>query len=126
MRTLHTLLVISEATRASFRALLARLPEVRVVAEVANVADARAAVEILSVDLVLLETALQDEDGFDFLRSVPAETQVICLTRSLTDAMCALSCGVDFMPLPGAPGALAVVLARVAASTPQLPALRTA
>ena len=126
MRTLHTLLVISEATRDSFRALLARLPEIRVVAEVATVPDARAAVEILSVDLVLLETALQGEDGFDFLQSVPAEAQVVCLTRSLTDAMCALSCGVGFMPLPGAPGVLADVLARMTTSTPQWSDLRTA
>ena len=122
MRTLHTLLVMTEKTRTALRPLLSRHPEIRVVAELASICDARAAVEMLSVDLVLLEVALPGEDGFDVLPAVPPDAHVICLTRDLPEVRTAVARGLYFVPLPAAPSVLADVLASVR-SSPAMTAL---
>jgi two-component system LytT family response regulator len=63
--------------RAGLRAILGEEPGLAVVGESGCGADAIAAIEELSPDLVFLDIALPDVDGFDVLARVPVERRPV-------------------------------------------------
>ena len=74
MSALRVLLVDDEPlARAGLRAILREESDVDVVGESATGADAVAAIEALTPDLVFLDIALPDFDGFDIVARVPRE-----------------------------------------------------
>src|SRR5437588_10529386 len=104
MSTLHILLVTSESTRLTLRSLLDSQPDVRVVADVASLREAREVLAILSVDVVVFESSLGKQDGFELLPAIPLATRVICLTGDTADALTALAFGsLECVPLPIVP-----------------------
>ena len=101
MRTLHTLVVTTEPIRLQLRPLLASQPDVRVLAEVGSLAEARDALAMLSADLVIFECNLGREDGFELLPAVPLSSRVICLTGDTADTLRALAYGsLECVPMP--------------------------
>ena len=74
MSALRVLVVDDEPlARAGLRAILREEPDVDVVGESATGADAVAAIDALTPDLVFLDIALPDFDGFDIVARVPRE-----------------------------------------------------
>jgi two-component system LytT family response regulator len=63
--------------RAGLRAILREEPDVDVVGESATGADAVAAIDALSPDLVFLDIALPDFDGFDIVERLPHERRPV-------------------------------------------------
>ena len=101
MKTLHTLLVSTERARLQVRPLLDTQPDVRVVADVASLREAREVLALLSVDLVVFECTLDAADAFELLPAIPLACRVICLTGCTADALRALSYGsLECVPLP--------------------------
>jgi DNA-binding NarL/FixJ family response regulator len=93
MRKQHLLLVATAANRQVLRPLLAARAEVHVAAEVSTLPEARDVLAMLRVDVVLLQTALHGEDGFELLPAVALDTRVICLAGDTRDMMRALAYG---------------------------------
>ncbi|WP_033341712.1 response regulator [Catenuloplanes japonicus] len=67
-------------TRGGIRMVLAAIPGVEVVAEVADGKEARAAVERLKPDVVLMDIRMPGVDGLAALRTLTGPTRVIMLT----------------------------------------------
>jgi len=66
--------------RREMRALLAGHPDVEVVGEAANVADAARQIDGLRPDVIFLDIQLAGETGFDVLPRVPADAKVVFVT----------------------------------------------
>src|SRR5688572_23775294 len=78
MGDVRVLLVDDEPlARAGLRAILGEEPDLAVVGESGCGADALAAIDELSPDLVFLDIALPDVDGFDVLARVPVERRPV-------------------------------------------------
>lgn len=78
MSVLRVLVVDDEPlARAGLRAILREDPDVDVVGESATGADAVAAIDALSPDLVFLDIALPDFDGFDIVERLPHERRPV-------------------------------------------------
>jgi two-component system, LytTR family, response regulator len=78
MGDVRVLLVDDEPlARAGLRAILGEEPDPAVVGESGCGADAIAAIDELSPDLVFLDIALPDVDGFDVLARVPVERRPV-------------------------------------------------
>jgi DNA-binding response OmpR family regulator len=104
MKTLHTLLVSTETTCRQVRPLLDSQPDVRVVACVASLREAREVLALLSVDLVVFESRIDGEDAFELLPAIPLTCRVICLTGNTADALRALGYGsLECVPMPVLP-----------------------
>jgi DNA-binding NarL/FixJ family response regulator len=69
-----------ELTRGGIRMVLAAIPGVEVIAEVSNGKEARAAVERLKPDVVLMDIRMPVVDGLAALRTLTGPTRVIMLT----------------------------------------------
>ena len=74
VRDVRVLVVDDEPlARAGLRAILSEEPDLAVIGESASGAEAIAAIETHSPDLVFLDIALPDLDGFDVLTRIPIE-----------------------------------------------------
>ncbi len=101
MRIQHVLLVATPSTRQALRPLLASHSEFHLAAEASTFEEAGHVLAMLRVDLVLLETELGGEDGFEFLPSIAIDTRVICLAAGARDMMRASTYGsLQCVPLP--------------------------
>jgi two-component system, LytTR family, response regulator len=113
---LQTLLLDDDAVgRAELRRLLEADPEVEVVDAVALAREALHALQRAPVDLLLLEVALPDGEGFELLRAAGpgAAASVAFVTADERHALRAFDAGaLHYLLKPVDPARLAVVLAR--------------
>lgn len=113
MRTFTLLLIATPSARSVVCPLLASQPDIRVVAQTSSLRDARDMLEVVHADLVVLESRLGDDDGFELLPAVPITTRVILLPTNTADTFRALGYGsLECVPLPIVPR---MFLARLAA-----------
>src|SRR5438552_9360272 len=104
---LRTVIVDDEQpARQRLRRLLARESEIEIVAECVNAAEALAAVEEASPDLLLLDIQLPGANGFDVVKSLgsappPAVVFVTAFDRHAVDAF--ETCAIDYLLKPVAP-----------------------
>lgn len=113
MRTFTLLLIATPSARSVVCPLLDSQPDMRVVAQTSSLRDARDMLAVVHADLVVLESSLGDDDGFELLPAVPISTRVILLPTNTTDTFRALGYGsLECVPLPIVPR---MFLARLAA-----------
>lgn len=89
-----------EVVRIGLRTLLSLEPEVEVVGEAGNAADALAEIERVAPDVALLDLRLGPDNGFDVCRQLQkmgSDTRVLVLTSYEDDGMIveAISAGAD-------------------------------
>jgi two-component system LytT family response regulator len=114
---LRTVIVDDEhIARQRLRRLLAREAEIEIIAECGNAAEALAAVEEDSPDLLLLDIQMPGGNGFDVVESLgsappPAVVFVTAFDRHAVHAF--ETCAIDYLLKPVAPARLAKTLARV-------------
>ena len=120
---LRTVIVDDEhIARQRLRRLLAREAEIEIIAECGNAAEALAAVEEDSPDLLLLDIQMPGANGFDVVKALdtPPLPAVVFVTAFDQHAVRAFeTCALDYLLKPVAPARLAKTLARVRASLPQ-------
>ena len=86
MNELRVLVVDDEPlARAGLRAILEEDPDVAVLAETATGADAVAAIQALAPDLVFLDIALPDFDGFDIVDRLSGRRPVVVFVTAHSD-----------------------------------------
>jgi two-component system LytT family response regulator len=114
---IRALLVDDERlARAELRRLLAAHPEVEIVGEAANVAEARAMVADLNPQLLLLDIRMPDGTGFDLLESLDVTPEVIFTTAFDAYAMKAFEVNaLDYLQKPIEAKRLAAALERAGA-----------
>ncbi|MBN2804248.1 MAG: response regulator transcription factor [Deltaproteobacteria bacterium] len=66
--------------RADFKYLLAKYPQIQIVKEVESVDDAKKAVGDYFFDLVFLDIKIHGGSGFDIIKNLKPETEIIFLT----------------------------------------------
>src|SRR5438270_13452501 len=114
---LRTVIVDDEhIARQRLRRLLAREAEIEIIAECGNAAEALAAVEEDSPDLLLLDIQMPGANGFDVVESLgsappPAVVFVTAFDRHAVQAF--ETCALDYLVKPVAPARLAKTLDRV-------------
>lgn len=69
-----------EVVRIGLRQMIETHTDLEVCGEATNLAEARAAIELMKPDLVLLDLTLGEESGLDLLRSVDAMPRVLVLS----------------------------------------------
>jgi two-component system LytT family response regulator len=121
---LRTVIVDDEhIARQRLRRLLAREAEIEIIAECGNAAEALAAVEEDSPDLLLLDIQMPGANGFDVVERLdtarrPAVVFVTAFDRHAVHAF--ETCAIDYLLKPVAPARLAKTLARVRTSLLQI------
>ncbi len=105
--------------RRELRRLLAEHPEIEIVAEAANVAEAARALDDEDPELVFLDIEMPDGTGFDLLAQREQVPQVIFTTAFDQHALEAFEINaLDYLLKPIEPKRLAAALARVHAGPP--------
>ncbi len=104
--------------RMELRRLLGAHPEVEIVGEAANVAEAKALVDKLAPDLLLLDIQMPDGSGFDLLQGLEDPPEVVFTTAFDHYAVNAFTANaLDYLLKPIAPERLAAALHKVGART---------
>jgi two-component system LytT family response regulator len=100
--------------RRELRRLLVAHPEVEVVGEAGNAAEAARAIESLAPDLVFLDIHMPQRSGFELLESLDDLPSVVFTTAHDAHALRAFEVGaIDYLLKPIAPARLAAALTRV-------------
>jgi two-component system, LytTR family, response regulator len=102
--------------RAKVRSLLAREPDVEVVAEAADGAETAAAIRRARPDLVLLDIQMPKLDGFGVVRAIGVEAMplIVFITAYDEHALSAVEVhALDYLLKPFAPSRFTLVLERV-------------
>jgi two-component system LytT family response regulator len=103
--------------RAELRRLLQAHPEVAIVGEATDAADARSQLAGLQPDVVFLDIEMPGESGINFARSLPADLRVVICTAHSAFASEAFEINaVDYLMKPIAPERLARTVARLGGS----------
>src|SRR5262245_8808237 len=111
-------LIVDDERRArdELRRLLGRHPDVEIVGEAADAAQARQAVQALQPGLVFLDVQMPAETGFDLLASLECAPSVVFTTAYDEHALRAFEVGaLDYLVKPIDPRRLAASLERVRA-----------
>ncbi len=104
--------------RVELRRLLAAHPEIEIVGEAANAAEARALIASLSPALLFLDIQMPAENGFALLESLDAAPLVVFTTAYDQFALQAFEVSaLDYLVKPIAPARLAQALHRLPAPT---------
>jgi DNA-binding LytR/AlgR family response regulator len=119
--------------RGELRRLLGRHPEIEIVGEAGDKAQARAAIEALQPDLMFLDVQMPEGSGFDLLASLHAAPLVVFITAHDDYAVRAFEVSaLDYLLKPIEPRRLAAAVqrvlaqaSRIAASAPDGSATRT-
>ncbi len=100
--------------RRELRRLLAAHPEVEIVGEAGDAAEAAEQIASLAPDLVLLDVRMPGRDGFELLESLDHAPHVVFTTAYDDRAIAAFEVGaVDYLLKPVVPERLAAAIARV-------------
>ncbi len=124
-RKLSALLVDDERlARAELRRLLAAHPEIEVVGEAQDVAEARSALGRLAPELIFLDVQMPGGSGFDLVADVPESCRIVFVTAYSEHALRAFDVNaLDYLLKPVPPARLAETVARVLRDEPRpLPA----
>lgn len=124
---MKTLLIDDERlARKELRKLLSVHPQVEVVGEAADAAEARQAIVALQPDLIFLDVQMPGDDGFAMLeRLEPPLPQVIFATAYDDFAVRAFEVSaLDYLLKPIDPKRLAVALGRLAVAADEAPSAR--
>jgi two-component system LytT family response regulator len=101
--------------RRELRRLLVEHPEIEVVGEAGNAADALRAIETLAPDLLFLDIHMPQTSGFELLESLEQMPQVIFTTAHDAYALQAFEVGaLDYLLKPIVPARLAAAVGRLA------------
>ncbi|MGI9089387.1 MAG: LytR/AlgR family response regulator transcription factor [Chthoniobacterales bacterium] len=104
--------------RAELRRLLRAHPEIEIVGEAANAAQAEEKISALRPDLIFLDVQMPGQTGFELLAALPDAPRVIFTTAYDQYALKAFDFGaLDYLLKPIEPARLAQALARVQAET---------
>ncbi len=104
--------------RAELRRLLRAHPEIEIVGEAANAAQAEGKISALRPDLIFLDVQMPGRTGFELLADLPDAPRVIFTTAYDQYALKAFDFGaLDYLLKPIEPARLAQALARVLAET---------
>lgn len=115
--------------RAELRRLLKAHPEIEIVGEAANAAQAEEKIAALKPDLIFLDVQMPGRTGFELLAELPEAPRVIFTTAYDQYALKAFDFGaLDYLLKPIEPARLTRALARLesAADTPEPPATQGA
>jgi len=121
---MHSVLIVDDEApaRAELRYLLRGFPGVRVAAEAATLAEARAALAGRTVDLVFLDVNLLGEDGFDLVGDIVPPTVFVFVTaHAKFEPRARRMNAFGYLLKPVAPEQLSEILRRLGAVCMQRP-----
>jgi two-component system LytT family response regulator len=109
--------------RTELRRMLAAHPEIDVVGEAGDVAEAEAALARLSPDVVFLDIRMPGASGFDLVEKVPSGTRVVFVTAYSEFALRAFEANaLDYLMKPVPPERLAAAVRKMLEGAPSGPA----